>query len=90
MATKGRKPKHPPEFYDSIREGVNHLYYNTDCSIARIARHYEISAPKVHELLMPKQHWLAISSESARSSAQHGGIAPLPAQPLPAEQQAAE
>ena len=57
MAKKGRKPKHPPEFYEKIRDGVNHLYHDTDCNISMISRHYEITAAKVNELLMSKEEW---------------------------------
>jgi hypothetical protein len=59
MKKRGRPPKHTPEQLIQIREGVNHLYWGTSCSIAQICRHYGISNITVNKLLVSKEKYFS-------------------------------
>lgn len=45
--------------------GVNFLYHETNCSIARIARHYKIAPATVNKLLLTKADYLRKCDEES-------------------------
>ena len=51
---RGRKPKYTSEQLEAMRDSVN-TYWLSNCSVARITRHWGISSKQVNELLLSKE-----------------------------------